>query len=150
MASGCQEDCLDLSFPAIEAQASQGIAALSARLAAHGLPANKADDVKIALAEAINNVVEHAYAGVAPADVQVDCSLCKNRLVIRIADTGKPMPDLHPPESVPASVETGLHDLPEGGFGWFLIHQLASEIHYERKNGSNLLRLHFDFADAPK
>ncbi len=42
-----------------------GIARLSAGLAERGLPAPKASDVKIALAEAINNLVEHAYAGIA-------------------------------------------------------------------------------------
>lgn len=150
MTSDCEQGCLELSFPATEAQASAGIATLCTRLTAHGLPAGKANDVKIALAEAINNVVEHAYAGIAPADIRVDCSLCRNRLVIQIADSGKPMPDLRPPEGIPASVETSLLDLPEGGFGWFLIHQLASEIHYERKDGSNLLHLCFDFIEAPQ
>ncbi len=149
MASEREQDCLDLNFPATEIQASRGIAMLSKQLAAYGLPANKADDVKIALAEAINNVVEHAYAGIAPADIQVDCRLCKKQLAIRIRDTGKPLPDLQPPEATPASVKTSLQDLPEGGFGWFLIHQLASEIHYERTDSSNVLLLRFDFADAP-
>ncbi len=149
MASNCKQDCLDLSFPATEARASAGIATLSARLAAQGLPASKSDDVKIALAEAINNVVEHAYAGVAPAHIQVDCCLCKDRLVIQITDTGNPMPELRPPDGTPVPINTAPQDLPEGGFGWFLIHQLTSEIRYERRNGGNRLSLRFDFADMP-
>lgn len=149
MGSNCKQDCLDLSFPATQDQASDGIATLSARLAAHGLPDSKADDVKIALAEAINNVVEHAYAGVAPAEVQIDCCLCKDKLEIQITDTGNPMPDLRLPSDTLASVETALKDLPEGGFGWHLIHQLASEIQYERRGAGNLLRLRFDFNEMP-
>lgn len=148
MASDCEQGSLDLSFPATEARASQGIATLCAQLAALGLPAKKADDVKIALAEAINNVVEHAYADIAAADVQVDCRLRENQLVIRITDTGNPLPDLQPPAGIPASVETSLEDLPEGGFGWFLIHQLTSEIQYERSDSGNLLLLRFDFSDT--
>ncbi|EEE38723.1 anti-sigma B factor, putative [Rhodobacteraceae bacterium KLH11] len=148
MASNCKRDCLDLTFTATEAHASAGIATLSARLAERGLPASKSDDVKIALAEAINNVVEHAYAGVPPSDIQVNCCLCEDRLMIQITDSGNPMPGLHPPKGAPASVDTALQDLPEGGFGWFLIHQLASEIHYERQDGGNLLCLRFDFDEA--
>lgn len=148
MATDRQNDSLDLSFPATEAEASKGIATLSARLAAQGLPSCKSDDVKIALAEAINNVVKHAYAGIAPTNIRVDCCLFKDQLVIRITDTGKPMPDLQPPKGIPASVDTSVQELPEGGFGWFLIHRLASEIHYERRDGSNLLLLRFVFDDA--
>ena len=53
--------------------------------------------------------------------------------MIRITDTNKSLPDLQPPEGIPVSVETPQEDLPEGGFDWLLIHQLASEIRHERK-----------------
>ncbi|MEM7089779.1 MAG: ATP-binding protein [Pseudomonadota bacterium] len=142
------ESCLELNFPATEAEASAGIAKLSTGLARQGLPGNKAGDVRIALAEAINNVVEHAYAGVAPARVQVTCRLDQDRLDILISDTGNPLPGYHPPAGVPASVETAPQDLPEGGFGWFLIHQLTSDICYERRNGCNRLSLRFDFENT--
>ncbi len=137
--------CLELTFPATEAEASAGISQLSTGLSRQGLPAHMADDVKIALAEAINNVVEHAYAGIAPAKVQVTCRLDHNRLDILISDTGNPLPGYKLPDGVPASVETGVQDLPEGGFGWFLIHQLTSDIWYERRDGCNRLSLRFDF-----
>lgn len=88
----CDNGCLELSFPAAEADASSGIATLSARLTEHGLPQHRAGDVKIALAEAINNVVEHAYSDVAPAAVHVTCCLCKDTLKVLISDTGKPLP----------------------------------------------------------
>ncbi len=149
MGSDCKQDCQEVSFPATQAHASAGIASLSERLAAHGLPEGKADDVKIALAEAINNVVEHAYVGIAPADIQIDCSLCEKTLVIRICDTGDPMPHLRIPGGTPPPVDTTLSDLPEGGFGWHLIHQLTSDILYERKDGGNLLSLRFDFDQMP-
>ncbi len=138
------ETCLELSFPASEADASAGIARLSASLAHRGLPSDKAGDVKIALSEAINNVVEHAYAGIEPAKVQISCRLDRDRLDILISDTGHPLPGYRPPDGVPASVETDVQDLPEGGFGWYLIHQLTNEIRYERRNGCNLLSLRFD------
>ncbi|WP_298937324.1 ATP-binding protein [uncultured Ruegeria sp.] len=139
------ETCLELSFPATEAEASAGIEQLSTGLSDQGLPVQKADDVKIALAEAINNVVEHAYAGIAPAKVQVTCRLDQDRLDILISDTGNPLPGLHPPDGIPASVDTTPQDLPEGGFGWYLIYELTSDISYERRKGCNRLSLRFDF-----
>lgn len=148
MAPKKEHDCLELSFPATAASASAGIVALSDRLAAQGLPVEKSDDVKIALAEAINNVVEHAYAGTAAANIRIDCHLCQSKLVIRIRDTGRPMPDLRAPEGVPAPLSADPQDLPEGGFGWFLIRQLVSDIQYERQDGCNLLCLRFDFSES--
>ncbi|WP_254438803.1 MULTISPECIES: ATP-binding protein [Ruegeria] len=139
--------CLDLSFAATETEASAGIAQLSRGLAAHGLPAHKAGDVKIALAEAINNVVEHAYADITPAKVKVRCRLHQNWLEILISDTGNPLPGFRVPDGIPASLGSTVEDLPEGGFGWFLIHELTSDIRYERSNGCNRLSLRFDFPE---
>ncbi|WP_420585976.1 ATP-binding protein [Ruegeria sp.] len=143
----CNGKCLDLNFAATEVEASAGIAQLSRCLAAQGLPAQKAGDVKIALAEAINNVVEHAYADVTPAKVKVRCRLHRNWLHILISDTGSPLPGFRVPDGVPAELGSSIDDLPEGGFGWFLIHELTSDIHYERSNGCNRLSLRFDFPE---
>lgn len=143
----CNGKCLDLSFAATESEASAGIAQLSRCLATQGLPQHKAGDVKIALAEAINNVVEHAYADVTPAKVQVRCRLHRNWLDILISDTGTPLPGLQVPDGVPASLGSTIDELPEGGFGWYLIHELTSDIRYERSDGCNRLSLRFDFPD---
>lgn len=145
MTPNCDDKCLELSFAATEAEASVGIAQLSRTLTEQGLPAQKTGDVKIALAEAINNVVEHAYAGVAPARVLVKCRLHRDWLVILISDTGNPLPGLRLPDGIPAQITSSIQDLPEGGFGWYLIHELTSDIHYERRDGCNRLSLRFDF-----
>ena len=145
----CDCKCLDLVFAATEDEASAGIAQLSNCLAARGLPAHKASDVKIALAEAINNVVEHAYAGVTAAQVNVRCRLHQDWLEILIFDTGTPLPGFRVPDGTPAELGTTIEDLPEGGFGWFLIHTLTSAIRYERSEGCNRLSLRFDFPDPP-
>ena len=138
------QDSVELSFPAVDVAASAGIATLTAQLGARGLPQERAGDVKIALAEAINNVVEHAYAGMEPARVQVNCRFGPDRLDVLISDTGRPLPGARPPDGDPAGVDTALQDLPEGGFGWFLIRQLANDVGYERRDGCNRLFLRFD------
>lgn len=145
MPRNCEKDCVELSFPAIEAEASLGIAKISDQLAAHGMPPTRASDVKIALAEAINNVVEHAYAGLQPDKVWINCLICRETLEVQIKDTGNPMPGLTPPDGTPPPIGSIRQDLPEGGFGWFMIHQLTNKIRYERHDGYNLLCLWFDF-----
>lgn len=139
--------CLDLSFSATQSKASAGVAQIGQSLEAQGLTDPWAGDVRIALTEAINNVVEHAYAGTSPAEVEVRCQLYKSRLDILITDTGNPLPGLRIPAGVLAPLGSTLDELPEGGFGWFLIHELTSEIHYERSNGRNRLSLRFDFTE---
>ncbi len=141
----CNGKCFDLSFAATESEASAGIARLSKCLAGQGLPSHKAGDVKIALAEAINNVVEHSYAGITPAKVKVRCRLHRNWLEILISDTGNPLPGFRVPDGVPAPLGSSIEELPEGGFGWFLIHELTSEIRYDRSDDRNRLSLRFDF-----
>ncbi|MGI9369840.1 MAG: ATP-binding protein [Ruegeria sp.] len=138
---------LEVTFAATKAEASAGIATLSERLGMLGLPETKSDDVRIALAEAVNNVVEHAYAGTTPENVHVKCALGVKNLEILITDPGVPMPDFALGSRVPASVETVLADLPEGGFGWYLIRTLTSDVRYERRAGCNRLSLLFEFAE---
>lgn len=153
MTVNCEDGRLELAFPAVEAEASRAIASLHARLSNFGLPGQKIADIKIVVAEAINNVVEHAYAECTPGMVRVSVLHFKDHLQVQIADTGRPLPGLRIPDGIPASVETDTPNLPEGGFGWFLIRTLADEVRYDRKNGQNLLFLGFERtkkADRPQ
>jgi serine/threonine-protein kinase RsbW len=100
--------------------------------------------VQIALAEAVNNVVEHAYRDAAPGDVNIQCSLQPDQLLLNIFDAGVPLPDEKLPAGKPADLSGPLEDLPEGGFGWFLIRTLTNEIRYQRHDGSNELSLTFE------
>ncbi len=149
----CEDGRLEVAFPAVEAEASRAIASLHAGLSNLGLPGQKTADIKIVLAEAINNVVEHAYAERAPGMVRVSVLDSKDYLEVQITDTGHPLPGLKMPDGIPASVETDASNLPEGGFGWFLIRTLADEVRYDRRNGQNLLFLRFERtkkADRPQ
>ncbi|MGR3761480.1 ATP-binding protein [Roseobacteraceae bacterium NS-SX3] len=132
------------SFTATELDARSGISSVVERLRNMGLPEGRADEVQIALAEAVNNVIEHAYAGKAPGDVRIRCNLYPERLWISISDAGAPYPGNQLPEGKPADISGPRETLPEGGFGWFLIRELASDIQYERSGGSNNLSLCFE------
>ncbi len=100
------------------------------------LPADTGSDAQIVLAEAMNNIVEHAYAD---RDGLIDVTLwaAPDGLLCRLVDNGAPMPSVLPGGSLPPS---GPDDgLPEGGFGWFLIRALASDIVSQRRDGMNHL-----------
>lgn len=137
-------DKFKMSFRATESEARQAIAAISDRLRSSELARDRADEVEIALAEAINNVVEHAYAHTEPGLIRILCSLRRAHLDIRICDTGSALPHNRLPPGLAADVSVARADLPEGGFGWFLIRELTSDIRYDRCGLINHLSLRFD------
>ncbi len=95
--------------------------------------------VQLVLAEALNNVVEHAYAPDAPGDIKLVLRHGRAGLLIEIRDNGKPMPNGRTPQGDHPREKTPAEELPEGGFGWFLIKQLARDMVYDRENGENFL-----------
>ncbi len=132
------------SFQATQLEARDGIGSVVDKLRALGLSETRAGEVQIALAEAVNNVVEHAYADRSPGDIRIRCNLENDQLWINIWDAGVPLPDSKLPLGNPADISGPIEDLPEGGFGWFLIRELTSDIHYQREEGANELSLCFD------
>lgn len=101
--------------------------------------------VELILAEALNNVVEHAYAdGPGPVSLSVE-RRCDN-LLCRIVDQGRPMPtDEAPDPPLPTINPPG--DLPEGGFGWHIIRCLTTELSYRREAPSNTLSMRVPLVD---
>ena len=96
--------------------------------------------LEIVLAEALNNVVEHAYAD-APGPIRVCVDHIAPVLKVSVYDTGLPMPEGQLPKGEMAAFDA-IDDLPEGGFGWFLIRTLTVDLAYERLGEVN--HLHFE------
>lgn len=92
---------------------------------------------EIVLAEALNNIVEHAYAH-HTGEIEITLLLHQNALICRIIDTGLPMPNGSLPQGHLAEFGPS-DDLPEGGFGWFLIRTLSRDLDYRRVDGRNHL-----------
>ena len=92
---------------------------------------------EIVLAEALNNIVEHAYARHS-GDIEITLLLHQNALICRIIDAGLPMPNELLPAGHLAAFEL-TDDLPEGGFGWFLIRSLTENLAYKRSDARNYL-----------
>ncbi len=134
------------SFSANELNAREGILSVISRLKNFGLSEHRLNEIQIALAEAINNVVEHAYENNTSGEVKVTCSMHDANLMIEIHDTGSPLPNLELPDGNLGPLEKNLETLPEGGFGWFLIRELTTDVHYRRVAQTNELKLTFSIA----
>ena len=92
--------------------------------------------IEIVLAEALNNIVEHAYAG-RTGQIRLELTLHPEGLACLLRDGGCPLPGLQlPPGRLMAFKD---RDLPEGGFGWFVIRSLTRELTYRRVTHENEL-----------
>ena len=95
--------------------------------------------LEIALAEVFNNIVEHAYADRDDGVIEVILEAREPGLHLEIWDDGAPMPAGRLPGGAPADTSLEAHEQAEGGYGLFLIRQLARKLRYERTEGRNRL-----------
>lgn len=95
--------------------------------------------LELILAEALNNVTEHAYAG-ASGPVELEVEQRAGGLCCRVSDHGRPMPDDDAPNPPLPVIEPPDH-LPEGGFGWHIIRSLTADLTYRRLEGCNTLTM---------
>ena len=93
--------------------------------------------VEILLAEVLNNVVEHAYSAYS-GDIQVSITQGEGYLFLRLVDQGLPMPGGDAPGGKLSDIGE-FQDLPEGGFGWFLIRSLSRDLTYTRDGPVNVV-----------
>ena len=107
----------------------------------HGTTADAIDMLRLCVAEALNNVVEHAYSGQDGKPIFAEVSVQPEKFEVLIIDEGKPMPRGGPPEAAMDFDLDDLENLPEGGFGWMLIREQMDVVDYERRDGHNILRL---------
>ena len=115
------------------------LAEVRARIARMDLMEEEVTTVEVVLAEVMNNVAEHAYAWRRDGEMVLGVRMTAEGLMISVTDEGLPMPDAELPfgERLDPTVPVG--DMPEGGFGWLIIRQLARDVAYQRKEGVNML-----------
>jgi serine/threonine-protein kinase RsbW len=101
----------------------------AARQVLRPLPTEVAQDLLLALDEAVSNAVRHGSAGGGPVEVAID--LTDSWVEVRVLDRG-PTPDVpHLPADPPPVTAVG-------GRGLWLIRQLADEVRVE-PSGSGIL-----------
>lgn len=127
-----------IEFAADFDEVRKAIAEAMEALAPLGLDGEKEGAIQILLAEALNNVVEHAYPPGTSGNVTLILRARQSGLMIEIRDRGRPMPEGRAPVGRHPSSRLVQYP-PEGGFGWFLIRELASDLVYDRRDGENYL-----------
>lgn len=108
-------------------------------LEGHHLSAEELGSVEIVLAEALNNVVEHAYPQDEPGEVELSLRFRGSGLMVEISDRGRPMPKGRVPLGNHPMAEFDHDPMPEGGYGWYLIRELVRDLIYDRRDGQNFL-----------
>ncbi|MCK4712513.1 MAG: ATP-binding protein [Marinosulfonomonas sp.] len=103
------------------------------------LSTEESGTVELVLAEVMNNIVEHAYAGNPDGRIELHITPTDRGLLCKVRDDGHPMPDKDVPIGNGTLPDCEIKDLPEGGFGWFLIRDLARDIEYNRSDKKNQL-----------
>jgi serine/threonine-protein kinase RsbW len=122
------------------------LADLMARLQPWDLPEDDLQRVELVVAEALNNVYEHACGYADGIYVAATARLDPPLVRIEVVDRGAPMPGLALPERAerrsPAEARNLPREaMPEGGWGWMLIRDLTRSVHYERRDDGNHLHL---------
>jgi serine/threonine-protein kinase RsbW len=131
-------DCSTRAFIASDPMAvREGLRQLFDTLLLRSIPEDGRGTAQIVLAEALNNIVEHAYASHS-GEIEITLSLKPKQLICKIVDNGLPMPNGVLPEGKLKPIEE-MNELPEGGFGWHLIRTLSQDLSYCRIQGRNHL-----------
>ena len=123
------------------------LASVADALAQGGQPADMVETTELVLAEVLNNVVEHAYAGDDTRTIRLEVAPTPRGIHCRVDDAGHALPTQALRPSTPAAPERIRADLPEGGFGWCLIRQMTTDLHYHRTGGQNRLCFTIPHAD---
>ncbi len=100
----------------------------------------EAAQIELAVVEACNNVVEHAYNGV-EGMLMLEIGIDEEKITIAVHDTGKTMPVASQQQTDLDFDPMNLDELPEGGMGLFLMTSIMDEQTYTSADGRNTLTL---------
>ncbi|MFC4736528.1 anti-sigma B factor RsbW [Bacillus daqingensis] len=103
------------------------------------------EDIKIAIAEACTNVVNHAYPEQTEhASMHVSFAIFENRLELVVADKGGAVDieELNRGRG-PITKDQPVEDLKEGGLGLFLIETLMDEVEIRSEDGVMIIMTKF-------
>lgn len=104
------------------------------------LTQDEAGTLELILAEVLNNIVEHGYAETNGGTITLSMVRDRRGLSCSVSDDGAALPlSCIKPDPEDEARRPDPNALPEGGFGWFLIRDLAQDLGYHRDRGHNLL-----------
>ena len=113
------------------------------RISEESIGSDGANDVEVAVVEALTNLVKHGYPE-APGDIEIAASGDKGLVIVDIFDTGKTIP-----EEILARAGSGRFEfdpkdvdgLFEGGMGLSIIFMTMDTVDYGSQDGRNRMHL---------
>jgi serine/threonine-protein kinase RsbW len=131
-----------LSVPASDEGVREALDAFSTLLAESGLSKAVTWPVEVSLDEVLANVVGHGLGRRADARVEVEVSLDRSAdppaCEVVVSDDG---PAFDPLSVAEPDLAASVEERPIGGLGIALVRRLMDEVGYERRGGTNRLRL---------
>jgi len=106
-------------------------------LLSEGITGRVAEDLVLAVYEAVANVVEHAYAGRAGEEIRLEISVENKGIEVLILSGGLAFAG----KSEPLEIEGLIAEKSSGGLGLALIRSLVDELTHQRHNDRNVTRL---------
>lgn len=99
----------------------------------------KIKEIELSLAEALNNIIKHAYKGDQSNKIEINMVVEDSKFKVVLTDNGLPRINIGKPvlEFDPNDIDS----LPEGGMGLYIIEQLMDENIYFRDGEKNTFTL---------
>lgn len=129
-------DFIEMRFPA-KAEYVSTIRLTTSGLANRmGFNYDDIEDLKVAISEAVTNVVTHAYKKDEMGEITVGFGVYEDRLEVMIADYGDSFNLADVKDKIgPYDPSESIENVYEGGFGLFLIHTLMDKVEINNKYG---------------
>ncbi len=124
-------------LPATNEGVREGVKAVTEVIRQRNASDEDLTSIELALAEILNNVVEHAYEDSGLGEMEIKIDIDGPDVFFRILDWGEPMPKGRLPLGNPADVSRPAVEQEEGGYGLFMIRQLARKLRYTRLGDQN-------------
>ena len=107
-------------------------------MAALNMESGLANRIKLAVEEAVTNVIDYAYPNDIEGNISVTIEADESRIRFILTDSGA---EFDPTGVSKADTTLTVDERPIGGLGVFLVRNLMDSINYERVDGKNVLRM---------
>ena len=97
-----------------------------------------ANQIKLAVEEAVTNIIDYAYPNDTEDNISVTIEADESRIRFILSDSGA---EFDPTGVSKADTTLTVDERPIGGLGVFLVRNLMDSINYERIDGKNILRM---------
>jgi serine/threonine-protein kinase RsbW len=95
--------------------------------------------IQLSVVESVNNVVKHAYGEQSGHEAMVAIKIFPDRISFQILDTGKIMESINQ-EKIEFPLDNRAN-LPEGGWGHYIIRTVMDKVAYQTVDNTNILTL---------